>query len=71
MKKAFAYHQPSAEGLASITQLREAFSELHDLIETVCPASRERSFALTELERAAMWAVKSVVCNDPDSKIAL
>ena len=32
--------------------------------------SRERSIALTEIETAAMWAVKSVVFNDPASEVA-
>jgi hypothetical protein len=36
----------------------------------VAPASRERSIALTELEGSAMWAIKSVVCNDPESEVA-
>lgn len=69
MKKAFCYHKPSPDGLDKITQLREAFSALHDLVEEVAPHSRERSIALTELETSAMWAIKSVVCNDPESEV--
>ena len=68
MKKTFAYHKPSEEGLKRITQLRQAFSNLHDVIEALAPNSRERSVALTELETTAMWAIKAVVCNDPDSE---
>lgn len=68
MDKAFAYHGPSADGLLKITQLREEFSHLKRIIETVAPASRERSVALTELETSAMWAIKAVVFNDPNSK---
>lgn len=68
MKKTFAYHKPSNSSLASITSLRESFSEMSNLIEQLCPASRERSVALTELETCAMWAIKSVVCNDPESE---
>jgi len=70
MKKTYAYHKPSEESLAKITRLREAFSDLHDLIEAVAPASRESSVAITELETSAMWAIKSVVSNDPSSEIA-
>lgn len=69
MKKTYAYHKPSAESLETIRQLRERFSLLHDAIERLCPASRERSVALTELETAAMWAIKAVVCNDPLSVV--
>jgi hypothetical protein len=70
MLKTFAYHKPSAEGLAKIAQLREAFSGLHDLISELAPVSRERSVAITELETSAMWAIKAVVCNDPESEVA-
>ena len=69
MKKTYQYHKPSEAGLDKIKQLREAFSNLHDLIEDVAPSSRERSVALTELETSAMWAIKSVVCNDPESVV--
>jgi hypothetical protein len=67
--KPFAYHKPSPDGLERITMLRNTFSELKCVIETACPASRERSVALTELETAAMWAIKAVVFNDPDSEV--
>ena len=70
MKKTFAYHKPSPEGLAKITFLREEFSAMHDLIEANVVASRERSIALMKLEELAMWAIKAVVCNDPESVIA-
>jgi hypothetical protein len=68
MDKTFAYHKPSQLGLEKITTLREHFSELKKDIETICPPSRERSVALTELETSAMWAIKSVVSNDPTSE---
>lgn len=70
MKKTYAYHKPSEESLATITALRQAYSDLHTIIEALAPASRERSVALTELETSAMWAIKSVVCNDPSSEVA-
>jgi hypothetical protein len=68
MNKTYAYHKPSENGLAKITSLREAFSILHSAIELNAPASREKSVALTNLETAAMWAIKAVVCNDPESE---
>lgn len=69
MKKTFAYHKPSEEGLKRITQLRQAFSNLHDVIEALAPNSREKSVALTNLETTGMWAIKAVVCNDPESEV--
>lgn len=71
MKKTYAYHKPSSVGLDKITKLREAFSRLHDEIEAIAPNSREKSVALTNLETTAMWAIKAVVCNDPDSEVAI
>jgi hypothetical protein len=32
-------------------------------ILSICPASRERSVALTKLEEAVMWATKSIALN--------
>lgn len=67
--KPFAYHKPSADGLSKITAIREAFSRVKADIECYCPESRQRSVALTELETAAMWAIKAVVFNDPNSEV--
>jgi len=33
------------------------------------PVCRELSVAITKLETTAMWAIKSVVCNDPCSEV--
>jgi len=67
--KPFAYHKPSDDGLKRITILREAFSSVKAEIERQCPESRQRSVAITELETAAMWAIKAVVFNDPQSEV--
>jgi hypothetical protein len=69
VKKTYAYHKPSADGLVKIAELRKAFSDLHDKIEATAPNSREKSVALTNLETTAMWAIKAVVCNDPESVV--
>jgi hypothetical protein len=69
MKKTYAYHKPSTDGLEKIRQLRELFSKAHDEIERLSPKSREQSVALTNLETTAMWAIKAVVCNDPQSEV--
>lgn len=66
-EKTYSYHKPGEEGLEKISQLRLNFSLLHDLIEMTAPPSRERSTAITQLETAAMWAIKAVVINDPAS----
>ncbi len=70
MRKTYAYHKPSAASVDKIAKLRAAYSALEDLIDEVCPQSRERSIACTDLQTSAMWAIKAVVCNDPESVIA-
>ena len=67
--KPYAYHKPSDDGLMKITRLREKFSEVEQLIKEVCPESRHRSVAITNNEQTAMWAIKSVVFNDPESQV--
>lgn len=67
--KPFAYHKPSSDGLQKINRVREAYSLVKRCIEDNCPDSRQKSVALTELETSAMWAIKAVVFNDPDSVI--
>lgn len=67
--KPYAYHKPSPEGLNKINKLRAHFSEGERLIKEVCPESRQRSVAITENETTAMWAIKSVVFNDPNSEV--
>ena len=67
--KPYAYHKPSAEGLAKITRLREHFSDGERLIRAICGNTRQASVALTNNETTAMWAIKSVVFNDPYSEV--
>jgi len=66
--KPYAYHKPSSEGLDKINKLRAHFSEGERLIKEICPPSRHQSIAITENETTAMWAIKAVVFNDPESK---
>ena len=67
--KPYAYHKPSASGLEAITRLREAFSDVERAIKAYCPPSRQTSLAITNNEQTAMWVIKAVVFNDPDSEV--
>lgn len=69
IKKTYAYHKPSADGVAKIQQIRQAFSDFHAQLEGILAGSRESSLVYTNLETAAMWATKSVVLNDPGSEV--
>ena len=67
--KPYAFHKPSMDGLLKINKLREHFSEGERLIKEICPESRQRAVAITNNEQTAMWAIKSVVFNDPQSVV--
>ena len=69
ISKTYNYHKPSAEGLKRVAMIRQAFTTLDTTIKELAPETRERSVAITNLEQAAMWAIKSVVCNDPESVV--
>lgn len=69
MRKTYSHHAPSESAIEKIRLIRLAFDDLHSEIEANCPSSRERSVALTEAETACMWAIKSIVINDPESKV--
>jgi hypothetical protein len=69
MLKTYAHHKPSKAGIDKISVLRHTFSGMHELIESYALVSRERAIALTNLEQAAMWAIKAVVVNDPESVV--
>lgn len=67
--KPYAYHKPSPTGLNKINELRAIFSEVERIIHANCPDSRQKSIAITNLETTAMWAIKAVVFNDPNSEV--
>jgi hypothetical protein len=67
--KPYAYHEPSTDGLAKITELRALFSLVERKIKEICPAGRQQSIALTNNEQTAMWSIKAVVFNDPASVV--
>lgn len=48
------------EQSARVEEVRKAAAVLDEVMARLCPASRERSLAITNLEQAAMWAVKSI-----------
>jgi hypothetical protein len=70
IRKKYAYHKPSAQGVDQIVRVREAASAFEDELTKACPPSRELSVALTHLETTVMWATKSIAVNDPESEIA-
>lgn len=65
----FTYHAPKPGQPEKYVRLREAAKSLAYLIEELCPASRERSVAMTELETAIFWANASIARNPDADKV--
>ncbi|MEF2293134.1 hypothetical protein [Virgibacillus dokdonensis] len=60
----FSYHAPKEGQVEKYNTIREKAKELAYLLEEVCPNSREKSVALTNLETSVMWANASIARND-------
>jgi hypothetical protein len=59
----FKYHSPKVGQPEKYEALRERAKEFAILIDALCPNSREKSVALTNLETAVMWANASIARN--------
>jgi len=59
----FKYHAPKPGQTEIYEELRLEARKLADRIAEHCPASRERSLAITKLEEAVMWANASIARN--------
>lgn len=59
----FTYHAPKEGQPERYQQLREKAKELAYLIDQLCPKSRERSVAMTQLETAVFWANAAIARN--------
>lgn len=62
----FSYHSPKPGQPERYTALRCKARELATLIVESCPASRERSLAITKLQEAVMFANASIAINESD-----
>lgn len=61
----FTYHDTKDEEQESkYITLREAAKKLAYMYEELCPPSRERSLAITNLEQSNMWANASIARNE-------
>lgn len=60
----FKYHSPKPGQNEKYEQLRATAKTLAYEIDRLCPNSRERSLALTNLEQSVMWANASIARNE-------
>ena len=60
----FKYHAPKGNQTERYVALRNKAKELAHMIDELCPNSREKSLAQTNLEQASMWANASIARNE-------
>ncbi len=60
----FTYHAPKAGQQEKYVAIREKAKEMAKMIIELCPESRERSVALTNLETSNFWANASIARNE-------
>jgi len=60
----FKYHKPTSKQQEKYISLQIGGRELAEMIDGLCPQSREKSLAFTKLEEAIMWANSSIARNE-------
>lgn len=61
--KRFTYHAPKENQPQKYEAIRKNAMGFAELLDTLCPDSREKSLAITALEEAVMWANASIARN--------
>lgn len=59
----FMYHAPKQGQPEKYEAIRSKAKELAHMIDELCPNSREKSVAMTELETAVFWANAAIARN--------
>jgi hypothetical protein len=59
----YTYHPPQGDQPERYVKLREQAKTLAAVVVELCPESRERSLALSNLEQAVFWANASIARN--------
>jgi hypothetical protein len=62
--KNFTYHPPKEGQPERYASIRAKAKELAELIDELCPSSRERSLAMTQLEQSVFWANAAIARNE-------
>lgn len=64
IEKIFSYHTPREDQSLRYDTIRYKAKMFAAYINEYCPDSREKSFAITKLEEAVMWANAAIARND-------
>lgn len=60
----FTYHFPRSDQPVRYELIRDNVRAVADLIDRICPPSREKSCALTYLQEAVMWANAAIAIRE-------
>lgn len=60
----FTYHPPKGNQQMKYETIRSQAKILAEVFEDLCPDSREKSLAITNLEEAVMWANAAIARNE-------
>lgn len=63
-ERRFTYHAPKGSQQARYERIRNFGKDFAYAVDQMCPNSREKSLALTNLEQAIMWANASIARNE-------
>lgn len=64
LKKRFTHHPPTGNQMQKYDNIRKNALAFAELIDAMCPDSREKSLAITSLEEAVMWANAAIARNE-------
>lgn len=64
LQNIFTYHAPFGDQSGRYEALRAHARGMALLIDKLCPDSREKSLAITNLQQAIMWANASIAINE-------
>lgn len=62
----FTYHKPFGNQTTRYRTIRGEARKVACCIEVLCPDSREKSLAITNLQQAIMWANASIAINEKE-----
>lgn len=60
----FKYHPPKEGQQEKYVAIRDKAKELAEMLNELCPDSREKSLSVTNLEQAVFWANASIARNE-------
>lgn len=60
----FNYHAPKGTQPVKYEEIRELARHIAHRLNELCPESREKSLAITQLEGAVMWANAAIARNE-------